>query len=106
MKIGELAPKAVERFGLAVLRAASPKFVLDKALADLGSKALDKTPNTQVANQVGTPAMSVPLFWNSGGLPIGTQFMAPFGDEATLFQLAAQLEAERPWMARKPPISA
>lgn len=106
VKIGELAPKPVERFGLAILRSASPKFVLDKALADLGSKALDKTPNTQVANQVGTPAMSVPLFWNAAALPIGTQFMAPFGDEATLFQLAAQLEAERPWMSRKPPISA
>ncbi len=40
--------------------------------------------------------MSVPLFWNAAGLPIGVQFMAPFGDEATLFQLAAQLEAARP----------
>ncbi len=106
VKIGELAPKPGEKFGLAVLRAVSPKFVLDKVLADLGNNALDKTPNTQVANQVGTPAMSVPLFWNSAGLPIGTQFMAPFGDEATLFQLAAQLEAERPWMSKKPPICA
>jgi amidase len=34
------------------------------------------------------------------------QFTAPFGDEATLFQLAAQLEVARPWAGRIPPISA
>jgi len=50
--------------------------------------------------------MSVPLFWNTDGLPIGTQFVARFGDEATLFRLAAQLEAARPWANRKPPLSA
>ena len=40
------------------------------------------------------------------GLPIGVQFTAPFRDEATLFQLAAQLEIARPWANRVPPISA
>jgi Asp-tRNA(Asn)/Glu-tRNA(Gln) amidotransferase A subunit family amidase len=49
--------------------------------------------------------MSVPLYWNPAGLPIGVQFMAPFGDEATLFQLAAQLETARPWSGRLPPIA-
>jgi ribonucleotide monophosphatase NagD (HAD superfamily) len=34
--------------------------------------------------------MSVPLYWNSEGLPVGTHFLGRFGDEATLFQLAAQ----------------
>ena len=48
--------------------------------------------------------MSVPLFWNKDNVPIGAQFAARFGDEATLFQLAAQLEKERPWFDRKPPI--
>jgi amidase len=50
--------------------------------------------------------MSVPLFWNVDGLPIGTHFVARFGDEATLFRLAAQLETARPWDNRKPPVSA
>ncbi len=106
VKIGQLALKPLERAGLAALRVASPKLVLDKVLAEFGSKALAFTPNTQVANQTGLPAMSVPLYWNAAGLPIGTQFTAPFGDEATLFQLAAQLEAARPWVGRIPPVAA
>ena len=106
IKVGELALKPAERVALAALRVVSPKFVLDRLLASLGANALEKTPNTQLANQTGVPAMSVPLYWNAAGLPIGVQFTAPFGDEATLFQLAAQLEATRPWAGRVPPISA
>jgi amidase len=49
-----------------------------------------------IANLTGNPAMSVPLWWNSGGLPIGVHFLGRFGDEATLFRLAAQLEAAQP----------
>jgi amidase len=59
-----------------------------------------------IANLTGNPAMSVPLFWNSDGLPVGVHFLARFGDEATLFRLASQLEAARPWWERHPPVSA
>jgi len=59
-----------------------------------------------VANITGNPAMSVPLWWNPDGLPIGTHFLGRFGAEATLFRLAAQLETARPWARRRPPIHA
>jgi amidase len=63
------------------------------------------TPFMRIANITGQPAMSMPLFWNKDGLPVGTHFTGRFGDEATLFRLAAQLEAARPWADRRPPVS-
>jgi amidase len=63
-------------------------------------------PATSMFNMSGQPAMSVPLVWNSAGLPLGMMFSARFGDEATLFRLAAQLEVERPWKTKRPPICA
>jgi amidase len=59
-------------------------------------------PFTQLANLTGTPAMSLPLHWTADGLPLGVQFVGRMGDEATLLQLAAQLEAAQPWFERLP----
>jgi amidase len=38
-------------------------------------------------------------------MPLGTQFIAPFGDETTLFQLAGQLERTLPWFDRRPQLT-
>ncbi len=56
-------------------------------------------------NATGQPACSVPFGWTRDGLPIGIQLVGRFGDETTLFKLAAQIEAARPWADRKPGIS-
>jgi amidase len=69
-------------------------------------RAADWVPYTPIMNVTGQPAISVPLQWNSEGLPIGTHFAAPYNGEATLFRLAAQLEEARPWAAKRPPVSA
>lgn len=61
-------------------------------------------PFTRIQNLTGQPAMSVPLFWNEDDVPIGVHFAGRFGDEATLFRLAAQLEDAKSWVDRKPPI--
>jgi amidase len=60
---------------------------------------------TGLFNVTGQPAISLPLHQTSHGLPIGIHFVARFGDEATLFRLAGQLEQAQPWKDRQPPIS-
>jgi amidase/6-aminohexanoate-cyclic-dimer hydrolase len=62
------------------------------------------SPFTAIYNVTGQPSMSAPLHWTPDGLPVGVMFSARFGDEATLFRLAAQLEKARPWAERRPKI--
>jgi amidase len=59
---------------------------------------------TPLANLTGQPAMSVPMGLSSDALPLAIMFSGRYGDEATLFRLAAQLERANPWTLRKPPI--
>jgi amidase len=56
-------------------------------------------------NHLGNPAMSVPAGFAADGMPLAVQIVGRPGEEATLLSLAAQLEAERPWADRRPPIS-
>ncbi|MEX1218392.1 MAG: amidase [Acidimicrobiales bacterium] len=56
-------------------------------------------------NVTGQPAISLPLWWTNDGLPVGIQFVAPFGREDLLIRLASALEAACPWDYRIPELS-
>ena len=107
-RIGELQPKASEVFMMKTVNTLK----LGRLLKGLGlvdqmaEKSLGRTPFTQLANLTGLPAMSIPLSWTTDGLPCGVQFIGPFGEEALLFRLAAQLEKALPWFNKRPPLKA
>jgi amidase len=65
---------------------------------------LDYCPFTAPFNATGQPGISLPLHTSSGGLPVGMHFVSRLGDEATLLQIAGQLEEAAPWSQRRPPI--
>jgi amidase len=56
-------------------------------------------------NHIGNPAAAVPAGFDADGLPLSVQLVGRPASERTLFSLAAQLEAARPWADQRPPIS-
>lgn len=75
---------------------------LDQPYDDFIGPASAASAFTALHNITGQPSMSVPLHTSQAGLPVGVMFAGRFGDEATLFRLAAQLESEQPWFAKVP----
>ncbi len=65
-------------------------------------KTMTYLPFQPLFNATGQPAANVPFTITAEDLPIGIQLAARFGDEATIFRLAAQFEQARPWHARRP----
>ena len=62
-------------------------------------------PFTILWNITGQPAASVPAGFSAEGLPLAVQIVGRPGDERTVLAVAAELEAERPWADRRPPIA-
>jgi amidase len=56
-------------------------------------------------NITGQPAASVPAGWSDEGLPLAVQIVGRPNDEETLLSLGAQIERERPWADRRPPLA-
>ncbi|MCR9271067.1 MAG: amidase family protein [Hyphomonadaceae bacterium] len=71
---------------------------------DVDRRQAQVFPFTPPQNITGQPSMSVPVGYDSAGLPIGMMFSGRYGDEATLFRLAAQLEQAHPWQTKRPPV--
>lgn len=61
-------------------------------------------PYTYPFNLTGHPALSVPSGWSEGGLPIGFQIVGPWYTENRMLELAARIEAARPWADRRPDV--
>lgn len=103
-RLGSLPPSRFEKRLLRLLGLfGSGRLVKMAGLIErMGETSFDFTSWTGVFNISGQPAMSVPLYWNAAGLPIGVHFVTRVGDEATLLRLAGQLERARPWFGRLP----
>ncbi|HEY1522596.1 MAG TPA: amidase [Solirubrobacteraceae bacterium] len=61
------------------------------------------TPWTAIFNVTGQPAISIPAGFSADGLPLAVQLVGRLGAEDTLYSLAGQIEAARPWADRRPP---
>jgi amidase len=91
--------------GTGVLGVLARLGLLDSTVQKIATDNLRYVPFTQLSNLTGTPSMSVPLYWTSDGLPLGVQFVGPFGSEDRLLQLAHQLEGAQPWFERLPALA-
>ena len=105
-RIGELDPRGADLVAQKVLAALgwSGPLANTKIIDQAAQSTFSFVPFTPVANFTGQPSMSVPLYWNSEGLPIGVMFTGRPAEETKMFSLAAQLERARPWRDRRPPV--
>lgn len=72
--------------------------------------ALPDAPNVRqaiVGNLAGVPGISIPAGFSGGGLPIGLQLLAPWGEEGRLLDAAQRLEdaTGRRWVDPAPPFA-
>ena len=62
------------------------------------------TPYTSMVNVSGLPAITLPVWQTSDGLPMGVQLIGRPGGEAVLLSLGAQLQRRVRWQDRRPPV--
>jgi hypothetical protein len=85
--------------GTGVMGVLAKMGLLDGTVQKIATDNLRYVPFTQLSNLTGTPSMSVPLHWTADGLPLGVQFVGPFGSEDRLAAVGAPA-GERAAVAR------
>ncbi|WP_157218350.1 amidase family protein [Flavisphingomonas formosensis] len=73
-----------------------------RAFEAIAGLMFDYVSYTPLQNLIGVPAISLPLFADTDGVPIGSMFTAAKGGEDRLLALAFELEAAMPWSDRWP----
>lgn len=56
-------------------------------------------------NLTGNPAVSLPAGFDSAGLPLAIQLIAPVGADAALLRIAGAFESACPWADLQPSFS-
>ena len=104
---GSLQVQGVQRTLVDLLSSLNAGWVLQaaKLIESSAEDVYEFIPSTPLHNFSGGAAMSVPLYWNTDGLPIGMHFMGGYADETKLFRVAGQLERAQPWFHQRPPVS-
>ena len=99
-KIGALQPKPWEKTALSALNnmGASGLLKHSSLIEETKRKIFQWIPYPPLANLTGQPSISIPLYRTTDNLPIGVMFTAPLCGEATLLQLATQMEQAQPWI--------
>ncbi|WP_047986476.1 amidase [Ornithinibacillus californiensis] len=99
-KIGELDPTKLEKTLIRTVSNLGLGKMLKKSgfVDELAIKSLQRTPFTQLANLTGQPAVTLPMYLSTEGLPCGVQVMARRGREDLLLQLAGELEKTDTWI--------
>lgn len=102
--IGLMDMSIFEKLGV-LLSPILPSSILNQALKQMSGKAFEKTPNTELFNMTGQPAINLPTYWNKDNIPIGVQFVAPLGQDQLLLQLGSHLEQMLKWQDKIPPLA-
>jgi amidase len=105
IRIGSLdMPRPLQLLTEGMLRTRTTAVLRRTGIVDeIVERNLGWVPYTQLANVTGRPAISLPLYRTTGGLPMGVQFVGRLRSEGLLLRLARQLEVAAPWAQHLPP---
>lgn len=103
IKIGSIIPTKLEELALRIVSVLGLTGLIKPIVEAIALKQLNLFPFTQIANQAGLPAMSIPAGLSSRNIPIGVHMMMGYGKDSILLRLAKQLEETPVWF--KPQIS-